>query len=885
MTQPDGWHSLPAERVLAELDTTEDGLADAEVRARLDRFGPNALRTTKPVPGWRILLDQFRSVVVLLLLAATLVAWLLGDLLEAAAILGVLVINAALGFTTEFRARGAMAALLRLEVPEATVLRAGHRRSVAAHDLVPGDVVVVEAGQAVPADARLIDATGLRTNEAPLTGESLPVDKDPDATVPLDAALAERSTMLYMATAVVAGSGRAVVVATGMDTEVGRIGDLVGEIRDERTPLEDRLDALGHRLVWATLAVAGVVVGVGVWRGEDLGLMIQTGIALAIAAVPEGLPAVSTIALAVGVARLARRRALVRRLPAVETLGSTTTICTDKTGTLTAGQMTVTSLWAGREYAFSGTGYDPAGEITAEGTPVSVASDPLLDRALRIGTLCNHATLERADDGWGVSGDPTEAALLVAAAKAGLVRHDLLRRWPVTSEIPFSSERMLMATFHDGPDGPVVYVKGAPARVLERCAHRATAAGEERLDDAARERVVAVNAELAGRGLRVLALAYGVGDRLTDLTLAGLVGMSDPPADGVQQTIERLQDAGIRTIMITGDQRPTAEAVARELGMLRPGDAVLDGPDLERLSATDAAARLGSVAALSRVSPEQKLRIVEALQRRGEIVAMLGDGVNDAPALKRADIGVAMGMRGTDVAREAAAVVLQDDRFPTISAAVEEGRVIFDNIRKFVFYLFSCNLAEVFVILGAALIGLPQPLLPLQILWLNLVTDTFPALSLAVEPGDDDVMRRPPYDPEHAILSAPFVRRITVYAALITAATLGAFSWALQQTGAEPARAVTVAFMTLALAQILHLGNARGSAHVLGWRRATSNRWALGAIALTVSLQFLAVYFPPLARVLGLVPLAFGEWLVIMAFAAVPAAAGQAVALIRNEWK
>ncbi|HEX6070450.1 MAG TPA: HAD-IC family P-type ATPase [Longimicrobiaceae bacterium] len=881
------WHALPPDQVLSRLGSSAEGLSGAEARERLARFGPNSLRPPKQVSTWKIFIDQFRSVVMLLLLGAAGLALLLGDPVDATAIVAVLLINAAVGFFTELKARTAMAALLRLEVPHATVVRDGRAEEVESHLLVPGDVILVEAGQAVPSDARVLTEAELRVNEAPLTGESLPVDKEAIPSLPGDTALADRLNLIYMSTAVVAGTGRAVVVETGMRTELGRIGGLVGGIREERTPLEQRLDALGHRLVWLTFAVTGVVVGLGLLRGEELGHMLETGIALAIAAVPEGLPAVSTVALAVGVARMARRNALVRRLPAVEALGSATVVCTDKTGTLTAGEMTATALWAGeREYEISGAGYAPVGSITRAGQAVRGADDAVLDTALRIGALSNRAALLPEGEGWKIRGDPTEAALLVAAAKGGLDRDDLLSRWPEAGELPFSSERMLMATYHHGADGPVVYTKGAPARVLERCERILTPAGEEPLDAARREGALEHNRLMASRGLRVLGLARGpvaaVDDgALQGLTFVGLVGISDPPAAGVRETIERFRIAGIRTVMITGDQRLTAEAVARELGILGEGDEVVEGKEFHNLGPDGIDKRLPHVSALSRVSPEDKLRIVEAFQRSGEIVAMLGDGVNDAAALKKADIGVAMGIRGTDVAKEAASVVLQDDRFSTIGAAVEEGRVIFDNIRKFVFYLFSCNLAEVFVILFAGLMGLPQPLLPLQILWLNLVTDTFPALSLAVEPGQPRVMQRPPRDPEEAILSAPFIRSIVLYSLMITAVTLAAFLWSLGSPGTDLEHSVTAAFMTLALAQTFHLGNARDVEPVMAWRKATANRWALAAVALTVSLQFLAVYFPPLAELLGVRPLALRDWLVIVPLAALPAVVGQAIAWVR----
>lgn len=883
------WHALHLPSLLEQLQTSDEGLSEEEAQRRLEIHGPNSLRLAKPLSAWRILLDQFRSVVVLLLVAAMSVAWLLGDPIEALAILGVLVINAAIGFVTELRAREAMAALLALEVPRATVVRDGRVSEVDATALVPGDIILLAAGQSVPADARLLQATELRTSEAALTGESLPVDKHPAADVTADTPIAERANAVYMSTSVVAGTGRAVVTATGNDTEVGRIGGLVAGIQAERTPLERRLDVLGRRLIGITLAVGVAVVVLGVLRGEPVGRLVETAIALAIAAVPEGLAAVATIALAIGTARMARRNAIVRRLPAVESLGSVTVVCTDKTGTLTAGEMTVTELWvAGRTYEVTGVGYRPEGAILVDGTPVDVGRDDALRDALRTGALANDADLVQDEEGgWSVRGDPTEGALLVAAAKAGITRDALP---PRTFEIPFSSERMLMATYHDDGGQTVVAVKGAPSRVLDACADARTGDGVVPIDDELRRTIADRNRDMAARGLRVLALAGAVlpnrqadvaadstaaeAGELPPLTFIGLVGMSDPPADGVRDTIDALHSAGIRTIMITGDQKLTAQAVARELGILGDDDLVLDARELyPRGEAARPHEALGRIAALSRISPEDKLRIVEALQERGEIVAMLGDGVNDAAALKKADIGVAMGGRGTDVAKEAADIVLRDDRFLTVGAAVEEGRIIFDNIRRFVFYLFSCNLAEVLVILGASIAGMPQPLLPLQILWLNLVTDTFPALSLAAEPGDAGVMRRPPRDPQQAILSARFLRRIAWFALLITVATLAAFQYALLQSERE--RAITIAFMTLALAQAFHLGNARSRAHVLGWQRMFANRWAVAALLLTVALQFLALYLRPLARLLQVVPLSAADWLIVLPAALLPAVVGQ----------
>ena len=875
---PSAAHARSADEVLRTLDSSRQGLSAAEAAARLARYGRNELIAAKPRSALRIVADQFASVVIVLLLAAALIAFLTGDSLEAVAILVVLSINVILGALTELRARRAMESLLRLDVPRAQVLRAGNLSEIDAHGLVPGDVIALEAGRSVPADARLLDATELRTNESALTGESLPVSKRADTVLDNDASLADRSNMVYRSTMVVHGVARAVVIDTGMRTEVGRIGELVESITEERTPLERRLDRLGHHLIWITLLAAGAVVAAGLLRGLPWPVMLETGIALAIAAVPEGLPAVITIALAVGIHRMAKRRALVRRLPAVEALGSTTLICTDKTGTLTAGEQTVTELRvAGRDVVITGIGYQPAGTIRVDGQPFDVTQHAAVALALRIAALANDAEIRERDGAYLPVGDPTDAALLVAAAKAGMQRVALLQQWPVAGEVPFSSERQLMATFHRQGDDIVAHVKGAPARVLALCTSALDREGTRQLDDRERESILDQNRSMAARGLRVLALASGAvreanEDGLHGLTFAGFAGMIDPPADGVHETVARFRSAGIRTVMLTGDQRLTAEAIARDLGVLQGDERVVEARDVDAGEAHMQAV-IRNAAAFSRVSPETKLRLVTAFQSSGEIVAMLGDGVNDAAALKKADVGVAMGVRGTDVAREAADVVLSDDRFQTVAAAIEEGRVIYDNIRKFVFYLFSCNLAEILVLLIAALAGLPVPLTPLQLLWLNIVTDTFPALSLALEPAEPDIMKRPPRDPDAAIMSRRFIRSIFVYATLITLVTLAAFSYALGSGNAE--RAATFAFMTLAFAQLLHLGTARSTKPLIGSVRAVSNRWALGAVVVVVVLQLVAVHVTPLARVLGVTALPVSDWLVIIAAAAVPALFGQ----------
>ena len=878
---PVPWHAQPAALALERLKATPAGLTATEAARRLRQFGPNRLPIAPPTSAWKLLVAQLRGIVVLLLVAAALVSALAGEVVESLAILAVLVINTALGFATELRARRAIEALQSLDVPVAVVVRDGQAVEIAAAELVPGEVVEVEAGRAVPADARLLSAVELRVDEAALTGESVPVEKRVDAALDADTPLAERTTMLYKGTTVVAGAGRAAVVGTAADTEVGRIGVLTSGVVDEATPLERRLDDLGRRLVWVTLAIAAVVIALGIARGQAVGLVVETGIALAIAAVPEGLPAVATITLAVGVWRMARRAALVRRLPAVEALGSATVVCTDKTGTLTGGEMTVTTLVLdGRRLQVTGGARGTAGTFVEGNRPLAAGDEPLLAEALRIAALANRAELVAEDGQWRASGDPTEVALLVAAGKAGMLRPALRHDWPELAAVPFSSERQWMATFHGDGGRLAVLVKGAPGRVLERSAHLLTANGERPLTAADRERLTAENHALAARGLRVLALARGHATASKEaavrgLTFVGLVGLEDPPAAGVPETVRQFREAGIRTVMITGDQRLTAEAIAHELGILTAGGETVGGRELQHLEDAELERRIDRVAVLNRVSPEDKLRVVGALQRRGEIVAMLGDGVNDAAALKKADVGVAMGKRGTDVAKEAADVILQDDRFATIGAAIEEGRVIFDNIRKFVFYLFSCNLAEVLLLLVAGVVGLPQPLTPLQLLWLNLVTDTFPAFALAVEPAEPGLMRRPPRDPAEAILSPRFLRSVAGYAAMITAVTLGALLIGLSRGGPEHGR--TFAFATLGIAQALHLGTARSERAVLLPHLALRNRWALAAVVLAVGLQVAAVQIAPLGALLDVTQLRATDWLLVGVLAAVPAVIGQAV--------
>jgi Ca2+-transporting ATPase len=879
------WHEQPLREVLSTLGTTADGLSSTDANARRAVVGPNALPRARPTAWWVVLGAQLTSVVVLLLVAGAIVAAVTGDIADAVAIAAVLLLNVSLGFAVEIRAHRAIEALERLEARMATVRRDGILKELDAHELVPGDVIALDAGQAVPADARVLSGSELHTAEAALTGEPVPVSKRAEADIGVNAPLAERHNCVYAGTTVASGSGLAVVVATGVHTELGRIGVLVGATRVEKTPLERQLDELGRGLVWIALAVGVVTAGVAWAQHTPTARVIQAAIALAVAAVPEGLPAVATITLALGVRRMARRRALVRRLTSVETLGSVTVLCTDKTGTLTAGAMTVTELrTSDRTYRVEGTGYAPEGEFVVNGAAIDPATDSDLMLALRIGATASRADAVLTERGWIPRGDPTEAALVVAARKAGIERADVVKDFPEAGQVPFSSERKLMATFHRGRgDRLVAYVKGAPQRILTLCEHRRSGGVVRPLRPARRAALVEANRDMAERGLRVLALAQGPAERaeesaLQRLVFVALVGITDPPASGVKDAIDVFGRAGIRTVMMTGDQAGTARAIARDLGLAAAES--LDGRQVDAMSDVSLQQALSRTTVFSRISPEAKLRLVAAYQHRGDIVAMIGDGVNDAAALKKADVGVTMGGRGTDVARETAAVVLEDDRFETIGVAIEEGRAVFDNIRKFVYYLFSCNLAEIFVMFGSSAAGLPLPLEPIQILWLNLVTDTAPALALAVEPAEPGILRRPPRHPAEMIVSRAFLRRAAGYAALIAIPVFAVMVWA-RWADVPADRVLTMNFMVLALAQVFHLGNARDDRPVLRIERALANRLALAAVAGVIILQILTASIAPLAELLHVQPLTRIEWLVVFVAASTPGVVGQGIKVWR----
>ncbi len=861
MSTPQAPWSRAAAEVIGGLEVDPAvGLDSGQVAQRLRRDGPNRLPGVKQRSLAAILWAQLRSLLVGLLALAAGIGFLFGDTVEAYAILAVIALNTAIGFFSELRAMRSMEALRRLGVTTCRVRRDGGLRELPAEALVVGDTVLLEGGDLVPADLRVLDGARLQVDESALTGESLPVAKHADP-VPLDTPLAERACMLYRGTAVSAGTVLGVVTATGMATELGTISRLVAQARPQATPLEKRLDRLGQRLAGLALVIAAAIAATGLAAERDLMLMVMTGIALAVAALPEGLPVVATLSLARGMHRMARRNALINRLAAVETLGATTVICTDKTGTLTENRLTVTHL------VLPGAG--PL-EVPADAVPASLAD--ARDRLLHVGRLCNNAALH----GDGGVGDPLEVALLQAARGVSLADPERLR------EEPFDPVRRLMATVHGVAGGCQVAVKGAPEAVLARCV--AVADGSDLpppLTEAQRRHWLAANEALAGRGLRVLALAQRRGDSLSadpyvDLVLLGLVGLMDPPRGDVLAAIDQCRAAGIRVVMVTGDQMATAGHVAQALHLVdAAGEGssaalILPGEALERPQDFGGEDAVLSAHVFARVSPAQKMALVTRLQARGQVVAMTGDGVNDAPALKQADIGIAMGLRGTQVARQAAAMVLRDDAFSSIAAAVGQGRVIFGNIRRFAVYLLSCNLSEVLVVGLATLAGGPLPLLPLQILFLNLVTDVFPALALGAGEADGSEMRRPPRPPGEPILTRRHWWQIIGHGASITAAALLAFALALGPLAAPARQAVVVAFLTLALAQLWHVLNMRPAGSARLDNAITRNPYIWAALALCLGLLGLAVYYRPLAAVLYLAPPTAQQWGLIVAASVLP---------------
>jgi Ca2+-transporting ATPase len=882
--------------VLAELASdAERGLSGQEAKERLEQHGRNALREAPAPSFWELLWGQFNNFLVLILIAASVLSLVLGDIVETAAIMAIVLLNAVIGVVQESRAENALRALRKLAAPHAQAMRDGEPVSIPAEELVPGDLVLLHTGDRIPADIRLSETHNLRIEEAALTGESQPVAKRAQGLAAADAPLGDRHNLAFMGTTVTYGRGRGVVVATGMQTQMGLIATMLQSYSAEPTPLQQRLGRLGRTLGLLALAVCALVFVAGAWQGRPLLEMVIVAVSLAIAAVPEGLPAVVTICLALGMQRMVRRNALMRRLPAVETLGSATIICSDKTGTLTQNAMAVTRLYVNREeISVAGRGYEPQGEFRRDGSrPVDPASQPDLLHLLRIGACCNDARLVEGGEGngrekWRILGDPTEGALLSVAAKGGLDVRGLSNDCPRVAEVPFSAERKRMTTVHRVGGRLVAYVKGAPEGVLD-CSDRLLEQGEVRpLTPADRERLLATNQRMASDALRVLGLAYRELDALPEepdesleggLIFVGLQGMIDPPRPEVAPAVALARQAGIGTVMITGDYPQTAVAIAREIGLLDGGD-VLTGADLDRMGDEDLEVAASGTVVYARTSPEHKLRIVNALKRLGHIVAMTGDGVNDAPALKRADIGVAMGITGTDVAKETSDMILTDDNYASIVSAVEEGRTIYANIRKFVFFLLSCNVGELMAVGLAIVLGWPLPLTAIQILLINVVTDGFPALALGLEKAEPGVMDRPPRAPDEPIIDRSMTRDIVVQGIAIAAATLGGFHLGARWYPNYLAKAQAIAFVTLAMSELLRAYTSRSETILLHKLGLLGNRAMQWAVAFSLAIILAVIYVPLFDPVFRTPALDLKDWAVMLPLIALPAVVSEVTKML-----
>lgn len=883
------WHTMSIQEVEEYFNTDfSDGLSSHEANLRQQRYGVNELADKNRVPPWQKFIAQFQDFMVLVLLGATLISAVLGEYTDALTILAIVFINAVLGFIQETRAEKSLDALREMTAPTAEVVRNGHVQRLAARELVPGDIIILNAGDLVPADARIIEAHNMEAEEAALTGESLPVQKQADRPFSPDTPLGDRKNMVFAGTSITRGRGRAVVCAIGMMTEVGQIAGMIQQVEDADTPLQRRLEKLGHVLVWGCLTVCLVVVAAGLIRGESFFLMAMSGISLAVAAIPEGLPAVVTVALALGVQRMIKRNAIVRKLPAVETLGCTTVICSDKTGTLTQNAMTVRRIYAGGDLLqVSGQGYEPLGAFFRQNNEITPQQHHALRLCLIIASLCNNSVLKQnnvnisgfwrknSSARWRIEGDPTEGALVVAGAKAGLWRETLEKTQQRLAENPFEAERRRMSTVYQSQDGgKTVYVKGAVDTILALCDYYLDGEREVPLTPEKVTEILAQNEAMASEALRVLALAYRrlpaeENDYSSEaiekhLVLAGLAGMIDPPREGVKEAIAVARQAGIKTVMITGDQRATAAAVAKELGLLAGDSAsVLTGQELDAMGDSTLARLVDDTTIYARVSPAHKLRIVRALKQQGHIVAMTGDGINDAPAVKEADIGIAMGQSGTDVTKEASAMVLADDNYATIVAAVEEGRGIYDNIRKFIRYLLACNTGEVLTMFLTTLCGLPLPLLPIQILWVNLVTDGLPAMALGVDPTAQDVMYRSPRRPDESVFSCGLGRKILLRGIQIGLSTVGIF-WIVLATAGDLALARTMAFSTLVFCQLFHVLDCRSEVASIFEIGLFTNKYVLVAVTTSALMQLLVIYNPFCRGIFGTTIPSWGDWLMVL---------------------
>ena len=868
-----------------ELNTSlKVGLSSSEVKQRLEKIGPNQLKEGKKRTVWHMLIDQFKDVLIIILLASAVISVLLGEVTDAIVIGIIVILNAILSVLQEYRAEKSLDALKKMTVPETLVMRDGKQKKIKSTQLVPGDLVLLESGDRIPADLRLVEVTDLSIQEAILTGESEPAEKNNREIVSKEeVSLGDRLNIAYMGTTVIAGRGRGIVVATGMDTEMGQIASMLQEQKKELTPLQKKLNQVGKNLGIIILFVIAIVVLLGCLRGIPFFDMFLTGISLAVAAVPEGLPAVVTIVLALGVQQMIKKNAIIRRLPAVETLGATTVICSDKTGTLTQNQMTVQKLvLVDREIEVEGVGYQPFGQFRQNNQYIQPSDDQAISLLLKAATLCNNSYLKQNEENnqWEIIGDPTEGALVVVAAKAGYQKEGLENKYPRLRELPFDSERKRMSTVHRTPEGnEILFVKGAPDQIIERCSSFRSNSKEKAWSQSLKGKIAEQNKKLASEALRVLAVAYreinsqekeyikenkklNIEKTESELTFLGLVAMIDPPRKEAKEAVKTCRKAGIRPIMITGDYSLTAQAIADQIGIYQLGDRIITGSELEKMPQEELEKVVMKTTIFARVSPRHKMRIVHALQKNNQVVAMTGDGVNDAPALKESDIGIAMGITGTDVSKEAADMILTDDNFSSIVSAVQEGRKIYQNIQKFIRYLLSCNLGEILTIFVAILIGLPRPLLPIQILWVNLVTDGLPALALGLDPAEKDVMIQPPRNPKEGIFSGKMGFNIFSQGIFIGIITLIAFYYGYSQYSLVVGE--TMAFGTLSFTQLWQSLNSRSDKFSIFRLGIFSNRYLVLAILGSGILQLMVMLVPFLQSVFQVTALTFSQWLVVI---------------------
>ncbi len=886
------WHDKTITDVFGSVKSHIQGLSSEEAGRRLGEVGPNEIKQEKKISPWVLLLEQFKSILVIILLVAVALSVIIGimnyeagaglpeEITDALVILAIVIAVVILGFIEEFRSEKALDALKKMAAPTATVLRDGIEREIPARDLVPGDVLILSTGDRIPADARIIESANLNTQEAALTGESTPIEKTIDVISGKDVPIGDRKNMVYTGTVVTYGRGRAVVTTTGMQTEFGKIAAMLQDVGEEQTPLQKNLDKVGKLLGIASLIIVAIVVVLSIFRGHSFIEMFIWGVSLAVAAVPEALPAVVVISLSIGVQKMVKRHALVRRLSAVETLGCTSIICSDKTGTLTQDQMTVRQVYVnGKSISVAGAGYEPKGEFYFDGKPVDLTHDTTVNIMMQVNTLCNDTHLLQSDGKWEIKGDPTEGALLVVAAKAGVSHEASNEESPRIDEIPFSSERKRMTTVHKNPQGQVSYSKGAPEVVLDACSQIIENGQTKTITESDRSRILDNARMMAENALRVLGMAYKpLPPTLSDkkeyeklMVFVGLVGMIDPPRPEVKDAIKLCEQAGIKSIMITGDHKITASAIAKELGILKNGVAIT-GAELDKLSDAEYEKMVGNIEVYARVSPSHKLKVIEAFSKRGDVVAMTGDGVNDAPALKKADIGVAMGITGTDVSKEAAAMVLTDDNFASIVAAVEEGRGIFSNIKKYLMYLLRANVGEVLLMFVSSLLAMPLPLVAIHLLWINLTTDGLPALALAVDPKDPDIMEQPPRNPRTGIFTKNVLINILGMGAFMAIVMIVLFYWKLDSMGIswknpDPTllvQAQTEMLCTMVLFELFTAFACRSEIHSLFKVGVFSNKWLIYACLSSVALLMVVMYVPILQGPFDVVPLDWKDWLLIL---------------------